>query len=399
MKLGSIKVDSRQPTEAGAALFSLGFRPFFLLAASFAIVQLVIWLSVYIGGVNLATYFGAVLWHGHEMIFGYTTAVIAGFLLTAVPNWTGIATPEGKPLAALATLWVAARVLPFFSKSVPHWFIATVDIAFLPVLAGILAIPLLQARQQRNLVVLLLLGVLAIANVMMHLEALDVTSGTARRGIELAINLILLLIVLVGGRVIPFFAERAVAGMSVRRWPVVEAAAFGSVILLTVTALVYPEPRFVGLLGAFAFLSHAVRLSGWYSKRIWTVPILWVLYLGYGWLVLGFALQTLAMLGVVSRFLSLHAFTVGAIGVLTLGMMARVALGHTGRAMKAAKPMVVAFVLINLAAFLRVVPPIAFPDGYLYFVGASGVLWIMAFSIFLYLYTPMLFAPRVDAQP
>ncbi len=398
MNLGGIKVDHAQANKAEIALLVLGFRPFFLLAASFAVLQLVIWLGFYVSGYNLTLYYSGIVWHGHEMIFGYTTAVIAGFLLTAVPNWTGIPTPQGKPLAALATLWVAGRVLPFFPESSPHWFIAVVDIAFLPVLAGILAIPLLRVRQRRNFIFLLLLSALAFANVLIHLDTLEQTPGAATAGINLAINLIVLLIVIMGGRVIPFFAERALSGMSAKRWPAVEALAIGSLILLTATELVYPDPLLIGLLSALAFISHAVRLSGWYTNRIWKVPILWILYLGYGWLVLGFALKALAMLGAVSTLLALHAFTVGGIGVLTLGMMARVALGHTGRAMKAAKPVVLAFILINLAVLTRVLLPIAFPGWYLYSISASGVLWILAFSIFTYLYTPILWSPRVDAQ-
>nr|MBS0019256.1 NnrS family protein [Gammaproteobacteria bacterium] len=398
MSTGGINIDRRQSNQAEIALLVLGFRPFFLLAASFAVVQVGIWLGFYVGRSNLATYYSGTLWHGHEMIFGYTTAVIAGFLLTAVPNWTGLSTPQGKPLAALATLWVAGRVLPFFPESSPHWFIAVVDIAFLPVLTGLLAIPVMQARQRRNFIFLLLLGTLAIANVVIHLEILGAISGAATTAIYLAINLIVVLIAIMGGRVIPFFAERALPGFSAKRWPAVEAVAFAGLILLTAAQLVYPDPMLIGMLGTLTFLSHALRLSGWYTHRIWKVPILWILYLGYGWLVLGFALTALAMLGAVSSLLALHAFTVGGIGVLTFGMMARVALGHTGRAMKAANPLVMAFVLLNLAAVTRVLLPIAFPTWHIYAISASGLLWMLAFSIFTYLYAPILWSPRADVQ-
>lgn len=399
MRTDGLKVRRQPGDKTEIALLVAGFRPFFLLAASFAVLQLVIWLSVYVTGANLATYYRGTVWHGHEMIFGYTTAVIAGFLLTAVPNWTGIPTPQGKPLAALATLWVAGRVLPFFSESSPHWFIAVVDIAFLPVLTAILAIPLLQTRQQRNFVFLVLLSVLAAANVVIHLDTLGTTPGLATTGIGLAVNLIVLLITIIGGRVIPFFAERAIPGLSAKRWRTVEMLALSSLILLTTTEVISPNSSFIALFSALAFVSHAVRLGGWYSNRIWKLPILWILYLGYGWLVLGFALKALALLGAVSTVAALHAFTVGGIGVLTLGMMARVALGHTGRAMQAAKPIVIAFVLINLAAVTRVVLPIAFPGWYLDLLSASGVLWILAFSIFTYWYAPILWSPRVDPPP
>jgi uncharacterized protein involved in response to NO len=231
---------------------------------------------------------------------------------------------------------------------------------------------------------------------MIHLAVLGNTPGAARAGINLGINLIVLLIAIVGGRVMPFFAERAISGLKAKRWSIIEALALASLVLLAATEFVYPDPLFLGLLSILAFLTHAMRLSGWYSNRIWSVPILWVLYLGYGWLVLGFALKALVMLGTLSPFLALHGFTVGGIGVVTLGMMARVALGHTGRAMTAAKPIVIAFVLLNLAALARVLVPIAFPHEYLFFIAASGVLWILAFSIFTYSYTPILVAPRAD---
>ncbi len=398
MNIGGLKVIRQQNHKAEIALFASGFRPFFLLAASFAVVQLMIWVGIYVSGANLATYYRGTVWHGHEMIFGYATAVIAGFLLTAVPNWTGIATPQGKPLAALATLWVAGRVMPFFSDSSPHWFIAVVDIAFLPLLTAVLAIPLLKTRQRQNFVFLVLLSVLAVANAAVHLDTLGSTPGLATTGLGLAVNLIVLLIAIIGGRVIPFFAERAIPGLSAKRWRAVEAFAFGTLVLLTAAQLVYPHPLLIGGLSALAFASHAVRLSGWYTNQIWKSPILWILYLGYGWLVLGLALKALAALGTVSALFALHTFTVGGAGVLTLGMMARVALGHTGRAMKAAKPMVVAFVLINLAAFTRVVIPIAFPGWYLDLISASAVLWMLAFSIFTYVYAPILVSPRADAR-
>ncbi len=399
MRVFNIEEPHRNAPPSNFALFTLGFRPFFLVAGVTAIILLALWVAAYLAGDVFVTYYGRVGWHGHEMIFGYAVAVIAGFLLTAVRNWTNVQTLAGGSLAALVTLWLAGRVLPFFSNIVPYWFIALVDIAFLPALATALAIPLVRARQTRNLIFVPLLGLMAAANIIVHLQVLGVTDTTAERGIGFAINLIILLIVIIGGRVIPFFTERALVGVTTQRRVVVEGLSIGTVIALALIELLFPDPRLVGMLAVLAAISHGVRLSGWYPARLWSVPMLWVLYLGYTWIITGFALKALAAASLVSPFLALHAFTVGGIGVMTMGMMSRVALGHTGRPLRPARAMVVAFVLINLAAMVRVLFPTAIPAWHTYFIALSGGLWIAAFLIFVETYTPILIRPRVDRQP
>lgn len=357
------------------------------------------WVFTFVGNREFENYYGAVGWHSHEMIFGYVVAVIAGFLLTAVRNWTDVQTAAGASLAELTALWFAARLMPFFPGAFPPWLIAAVDIAFLPVLAVALSIPLLLAGQRRNLIFLPLLGALAVANVLVHLELTGYAQGLARAGTFLALNLIVLLIVIMGGRVIPFFTERALSGAIPKRQPTLEWLSPASATAFLIGELLLPDSMLAGALAALAAVSNGIRLVGWYDNRFWRVPLLWVLHLGYAWIVVGFCLKALAAAGLISLQFIFHAFTVGGIGVLTLGMMARVSLGHTGRALKAARPVAFAFVLINLAAVVRGLLPIIFPQRLPEFVALAGALWVAAFSIFFLIYFPILTQPRIDGRP
>ncbi|MEK7230316.1 MAG: NnrS family protein [Candidatus Binatota bacterium] len=377
-------------------LFALGFRPFFLMAGIFAVILMAIWAGAFVTNRPLTTYYGMTGWHSHEMIFGYACAVIAGFLLTAVRNWTGMETAKGPPLAGLSALWLAGRIMPFFPGGLPPWLIALVDLLFLPALALSLAIPLVRGGQKRNLFFIPLLGAFALADLLVHLELFGFAYGSARAGNFLALDLIILLIVIMGGRVIPFFTERALSGVSPRKWQWLEWSSIASVIAFMLAELFLPGSIPAGVMAGLAAASNGLRLAGWYTKRFWAVPLLWVLHLGYAWVVVGFCLKTLAVLDLVPPQLTLHAFTVGGIGVLTLGMMARVSLGHTGRPLKAAGPVAFAFALINLAAVLRGIVPIIFPYWFLQLVALSGGLWILSFLIFVVIYTPILISPRVD---
>lgn len=378
------------------APLALGFRPFFLLAGAAAVVLVAAWLAIYRGRLAPPAYYDLFTWHGHEMVFGYTVAVIAGFLLTAVRNWTSMPTPTGVSLGGLAAVWLAGRVAPL--APLPGWAIAAVDIAFLPLLAVALAPPLLRRPQARQAVFLPLLLTLAAANAMVHLQMLGLASASARPGLRMAVGVVVLIIAVVAGRVLPFFTQRGV-GAAPRQWPAVEWA-----VWLTTAGMAVAEPlaapaALLGPLAAAAAAAHALRLAGWYDRRIWRVPLLWVLHLGYAWLPVGFAMTALAAAGLIIPQPALHALTVGGIGVLTLGMMARVALGHTGRALQAAPPIALACGLINAAAAVRVLVPAAWPDWYASSVLGAGVLWIAAFALFTAVYAPILLRARVDGQP
>ena len=379
-------------------IFALGFRPFFLLAGWLAILLMAFWVPVFVGGVPFDTYYGQIDWHSHEMIFGYTIAVIAGFLLTAVRNWANTPTPSGLPLAGMGALWLVARILPILVAIFPRWLIAAADLAFLPTLVTGIAVPLLQNKEKQNLIFLPLLAVLWSADLLVHADVLGLAPNLARKGVFLGLDVIILVIVIMGGRVIPFFTERALS-VVLKRWRIVEWLSPVSVILFLVAELFRPDSVTSASFAALAACANGAPLAGWYTPRYWRVPLLWVLHLGYGWIILGFYLKAGTALGLVPPQFTIHAFTVGGIGVLTLGMMARVSLGHTGRPLKVGAAMTTAFVLINLAAVGRGLLPPFFPQFFSQLIVASGAFWIAAFTIFIIVYTPILIQPRVDGRP
>jgi len=400
----ALHVGGQAPQASGRfALWSMGFRPFFLLAGLSAVVLVVAWLGAYRGempAAGLVAHFDMIAWHYHEMLFGFAVAVIAGFLLTAGSNWTGRPTARGKSLMVLAGVWLAGRLAVAAGSVLPGWLIAVIDLAFLPALCIALALPVVATGNRRNYVFIGLLGLLTAANGVMHLPALGWTEITARTGGLLATYIILLMIVLIGGRVFPYFASKRLAKPKVYRYKPVEIASVVSLVALMIVELAAPAATGVlAALAGFAAVVHAVRWAGWHDRRVWAEPLLWVLYMGYGWLIVGLALRGFAALGKVVVFLPMHAYTVGAIGVLTLGMMARVALGHTGRALEPARTTTAAFVLINLATLVRVFGPIVWPGGYITLVSIAGVLWAIAFVLFLVIYTPICIRPRVDGKP
>ncbi len=380
-------------------LFALGFRPFFLLAGLFAVALVTLWVPAFVGGFVFNTYYGQIGWHSHEMVFGYTLAVVAGFLLTAVRNWTERATPTGGYLAALAVLWLLGRILPFFSDIVPTWFVAFIDLAFLPALSVGIGVPLVRAGANRNLMFLPLLACLWAANCLVHAELLGLATNLARKGIFLGLDLIVLLIVIMGGRVIPFFTERALTGVTMKRWPIIEWLSPLSVLIFLLAEFFFPDSAWSASFAALAACANGVRLAGWYTHRYWRVPLLWVLHLGYAWIVIGFALKAGMPAGFVPPQFTIHAFTVGGIGVLTIGMMARVSLGHTARALTIGSAMAIAFGMVNLAAVARGLLPILHPQWFPQLIVASGFLWVAAFVIFVGVYAPILAQPRIDGRP
>jgi uncharacterized protein involved in response to NO len=379
-------------------LFALGFRAFFVLAGLSALLLIVLWNAIYNGKLSAANYFGNVNWHAHEMLLGYSAAVIAGFLLTAVKNWTGRTTLTGDQLASLCLIWLYGRITPFYAGLLPDGVIAAIDFAFLPVLAYQIAKPILATRQYRNLIFIGILAILALANGLIHAGILASTPHLTWIGLQTAVATIVLLILVIAGRVFPFFTERGLPGVRVSSSPVYEYGAIGSAVLVYGLLLAGIGGTLLALASGLAVLFNSVRVWGWYVQRIWYVPLLWVLYAGYAWIILGFGLTALSAYALVQPSLSLHAFTVGGIGVLTLGMMARVSLGHTGRALRVSNAMAIAFILLNAAALIRVLLPIALPDWYGTLVYLSTLFWLAAFALFIYVYSPMLTTARIDGQ-
>ena len=388
-------------TRPGLTVLALGFRPFFLAAGVSAVLSLLVWLAMLHGWIAMDGYYAGTTWHAHELLFGYATAVIAGFLLTAVRNWTGMATATGAELAGLTLLWVAGRVAPF--TPLPGMLVALLDIGFPVLVAASLFKPLWRGSNPANRVFLALLGGMGGASALVHLQAMQITTGTALAGDRLMLGLILLTLLVVAGRVLPFFTQAAIPGIAPGSKPWVErlgfALAVGWVAADTAAWVGLPV---AGLAAALAFalaLVQGLRLAGWHDRRVWAIPILAVLYSGYGWLILGLILNGLAHLGLLPPFPALHALTIGAVGVFTLGMMARITLGHTGRAMVPARLTVVAFVVLNLAAAVRVFAPLVWPTAQGVWLNVSGSLWILAFGLFLWVHAPMLLAPRADGRP
>lgn len=380
-------------------LFATGFRPFFLLAGLIAALWVPLWLLVQQGEVASTSYLPANVWHGHEMIFGYAVAVLAGFLLTAGQNWTGLPTARGVHLAGLALLWLAGRVLLLVDA--PPLAAAIFDLAFIPALGITVAVPLLRARNHRNLVFLGVLAALFALNLLVHLGAMDVIAWDGRRVFWLALDVFVLVIALVGGRIVPSFTANAVPQAKVRSRAWIERPALAVLALLLLADAAMGEGPAVGALALLAAALHAVRLAGWDGRATRRTPILWVLHLGYLWLVAGLALRGVAaFVEAIPDDAALHALGAGAIGTMTLAMMTRVALGHGGRRIVAAPAIVGAYLLVSLAAIARVAGSFFLGSaGYDHALTLAGLLWAVAFLLFVVVYAPILVRPRADGRP
>ncbi|KPK11617.1 MAG: NnrS family protein [Acidithiobacillales bacterium SG8_45] len=395
-----INLDEPRPA-GGIALFHLGFRPFFLGAALFSVVATLLWMGIYVFAwrskpldISPAT------WHAHEMIFGYSVAVIAGFLLTAVKNWTGVQTPHRTPLVFLFLLWLAGRILPFFSDAIPVAAIAVVDSLFLVFVFLAVIFPIVRARQWKQIGIASKILLMLASNVVFYLGVADVLDKGVNWGLYSGLYLILALIFTMGRRVIPFFIERGVdetVQLSNYKW--LDISSLVLFVAFWITDVFVHHPNLAAVLAGMLFLLHGIRLAGWYTPAMWRKPLLWVLYIAYGFLVVGFLLKAAVPVFNTSSSLATHAFTVGGIGVMTLGMMSRVALGHTGRNIAQPPPVLSwIFVFLIAAALFRVVLPLVDSGHYLLWVGLSQGLWILSFMVFVVVYLPILLQPRVDGK-
>ena len=377
------------------ALWDLGFRPFFLLASLFSVFSGLLWVAQYSGLLTHA-YLRGPVWHAHEMLFGYTIAVIAGFLLTAVRNWTSKPTATGAPLIALAALWVCGRVLvltPFEAAA------AVVNAAFPVALAVAIGIPLVRARNVRNYFfvgLLLLMGGLVIV---LHLSLREGSDLSPRLGLTLALDVVLFIMAVMGGRVIPMFTNNGVPGAGATRHALVEKLALGSVLLLFIVDLLQPHPMAVAMVALVSAAAHGLRLYLWRPWRTLATPLVWILHAAYAWIVIHLALRGLSAFELLTPSLAIHALTVGAIGGLTMGMMTRTARGHTGLPLQADGYELAAFVFVQLAAFVRVFGGMTSPGLYVASVQISGLLWAAAFGLYAVRYWPVLTRPRVDGKP
>jgi uncharacterized protein involved in response to NO len=389
----------RYRRQDGPAFLSAGFRPFFLLGALWAALAIPIWLAIFAGELRISSNLSPIIWHVHEMVFGYGAAVVSGFLLTAIPNWTGRMPLQDGPLAALVALWIVGRFAVLFSAEFGAEIAVLLDLAFPTVFAGVIAREIVAGRNWRNLPMLGALVLLLAANLLVHLEAIGV-SATAELGNRVGVATLLMLISLVGGRIIPSFTRNWLA----KQRPEISApVTFNAVdrIALAIVALALaiwafaPTSIVAPWIELAAGLAVGFRLARWRGQATLREPLLWVLHLGYGWLAVGLVLSAVNDLTpVLPRTTALHALTTGAIGTMTLAVMTRASLGHTGRPLAAGRGTTMIYVLITLAALLRLVAPLG-GRHYVVLLSFAGAAWTGAFTFFVLLYARPLALPRV----
>ncbi|HVO88337.1 MAG TPA: NnrS family protein [Casimicrobiaceae bacterium] len=389
------KSSPAHPPRQGFALWQLGFRPFYLGASAFACLSIALWAAQYAGWLP-RPYLSGPLWHAHEMLFGYTFAVLAGFLFTAVRNWTQKPTPTGRGLAILFALWVAGRVLVLTPFPVAA---AIVNVLFPFAVAYAIAIPLAHSANRRNYFFVGLLALIGFAVLAVHLDQLHVAPLPAWAGIQLALDVILFIMTVMGGRVIPMFSNNGVPGCGAVRKPWLERSVLGTTLAVLVADLARVPDKLLLVVLAACAAAQLSRLLLWRPWNTTRVPLVWVLHVAYGWIAIHLALRAFATAGLVSPSLATHALTVGAIGGLTIGMMVRTARGHTGRMLTTDRFEVAAFVAIALAAVVRVFGPLFAPAHYIGTVICGASLWSLGFGIYAVRYWPVLTSPRVDGKP
>lgn len=395
----------------GLILFSEGFRIFFLSAAVYGIVAMLVWL----GWLALHAAGGALTelpfappphqWHAHEMIFGYGTAALAGFFLTAVPSWTGAPPSRVAFIATLALVWLAGRLAVFFSSNLPPVTVMAVDLLFIPLLSWKVLSNLLKRPKPQNMIFVGLLGLLLAGNIAVHLEWTLGYSETADTGLIAGLLTLAAMIAVLGGRVTPAFTRNAIqrddraTGLPISRFSF-ELAGVTAAIALPLMILVDADNQLLSAVAAAAAVANAARLAGWRALSILDQPILWSLHLGFLMLVLGYGALALHLFGLdIGRAAAIHLLGIGAIGGMTLAVMSRAALGHTGRPLIAPSPIPIAYGLIAIAALVRAFGIALVPERYYAVMFVSGGLWILAFTIFLVVYAPIFTRPRVKASP
>lgn len=388
----SISADRRTP------LWEAGFRPFFLGAMVYGGLAMVVWMASFGFGLALPGLGAhASLWHAHEMIYGYGAAVVAGFLLTAARNWTGQPTATGPALAALFALWVAARIACLVD--VDTHVAALLDLTFNLALLVAVARPILRVRQWRQMGILTKLLLITLGNGAFYLGALGMLDNGMWLSVHAGLYVLIGLILTMARRLIPFFTERGVGEpVSLRNSRALDVACLAAYLAWFVLVLTGATPRAAGAVALLLTVLHGVRLHGWWTPRILERPLLWSLHLAYGCMVLAFALAAAAGFGMLPFTLAMHLLALGGIGLVTVSMMARVALGHTGRDVHAPpRALTGVFALLVASMVARVLLPLAWPSHYVALVIAAQALWIACFAWLCVLYAPLLLAPRADA--
>jgi uncharacterized protein involved in response to NO len=385
----------------GTALFGRGFRPFFLALGVYATCVVPAWLAIWRGALGAPAWLAPSLWHAHEMLFGVVGAAIAGFLLTAAPVWAGRPAPCGAPLAALLALWAAGRLAMLAAGVLPAALVAALDGAFLPALAAVLARLLWRTGQRHNLGVVALVALLALANLAVHAQALGLADGAAPRALRLAVDGIVALIVVIGGRITPAFTTNALRRRGVDAAavspPWLDRGAVAAVLLFLAADALAPRSAASGAAAALAAVAVAARMAGWQTRRALGDPLLWSLHAGMAWVALGLALVAAGDLGrAVPPGAGLHALAAGAMGSMILAVITRVSLGHTGRALVLPRGAVACYALVHAGAAARVLSTLAPPAAQMPLLELGGLLWAAAFGLFALLYAGILWRPRAD---
>lgn len=383
------------PPLAGWPLLRLGFRPFYLLTALLAGISVPVWMAAFLGYMPLQLPLSGLLWHGHEMLFGFAVGVIAGFLLTAVKAWTGHMTARGPLLAALVLLWLAGRIA---AVCAPYTVFAVVDMLFLPAVAVVLLRVLFKSGNTRNIPLISLLLLMSVANLCFHLTQLNLVDWDPLRPLYAELGLILMVVSVMTGRVVPMFTRNVTPGLVIntsRSFELGLLAVTGVTLMLWVGAA---PAALVAAACAITAVLHAIRLYRWSPWVTLKRPILWILHLSYLWMPIGFAMLAGAELGWMRTTFAIHALTVGVIGGLIIGMLTRTARGHTGRPLQASRGETVAYALVLLATVIRAVVPALVPAWYPRAIEISATFWALAFAIYLVIYTPWLLRSRLDGK-
>jgi uncharacterized protein involved in response to NO len=388
---------------APCVLFAYGFRPFFLLAGLYAAISVAAWLWVYRNGGWPLQSLPPQHWHGHEMIFGFISAGIAGFLLTAVPNWTGSRALAGPPLVALVLLWLAGRVAFSLGEFVPLWLLAVGELGFLPALLFAIAPSLLRAGN-RNWPMLGLLAAFLAADATFIAGVATHDALLSRTALLAALDIVLVLITIIGGRIVPAFTGNALRASGVqavvRSSPVVERLVLLSMLAMLLGDVLVPHSYLTAAIVAVAAALQLWRLAGWLGWRTVKQPIVWVLHLAYLWLPVGLALKAASLAGDFGWAAHwMHSLGAGAAGMMIMAVMTRASLGHTGRPLQAHTIVAVAYGLLAVAVIVRVFGPNLLAMNYASAVLVSAALWIAAFVAYLAIYGPILVRPRADGKP
>lgn len=395
--MGMTAVAGRKDT----AIWTMAFRPFFLAASLWSAAALVLWIFALTAGLALPSRFAPLDWHVHEMLFGFIPAAIAGFILTAIPNWTSRAPIRGQPLVALVILWIAGRIACFASALLPAWFSVAIDSAFLLALCIVVAREIVVAGNRRNLIMPVPIAVLLIANVLTHLEALGVSvpTGIGRR---LGIAAVIFLISVIGGRIIPTFTRNWLSTRGATSLPSpagrIDVAAIATLAVGLLGWVFFTPSSVSGVILLAAAVLNTFRLARWRGLATTSEPLLAILHIGYLWIAIGAGLLgASALSSLVPEAAAIHALTAGAMGTMVLAVMSRVSLGHTGRSLHADFITSIAYVSVTFATLTRIAAAFL-PAYYFPLIAISGVLWIASFLIFAAHYGPMLVSPRIEAR-